>query len=600
MQLLVSALVAAVLSGLPAAMAGTEERVVVRPPDTGAALENPGMGWVFHHFDNALHAYGAPLGPGYDGRDFPGLTVVYLRVPWSVIEPVEGQRNWAVLDTVAQRYIAVGKQIAFRLTTFEGSVYQGTPEWVRQAGAKWHKVSPYEVTCWEPDYEDPIYLEKLERFLAAAGARYDGSPHLAFVDVGTIGIWGEGHPIARRYGMAMLKRHVDLHRKCFPRSLLVGQDDWDRNLSEPGEPTPLEYIRSVGGTFRDDSILVYEDPQAYKTADLAQPFWPDRPVILEMAHLSHIRNNAVLSKSMGRYLEDVEAYHASYVSIHGDPRELLQHYPDVVRSINQRLGYRLNLVEASWPKQVVASGTLPLTATWRNVGVAPCLPGGHPAYSLFDKDGNLVACLVDDAFDVRRLPVGAPGQAEAVTETRAFPLPYDLPAGELEVRVSVGDADGTPRIALPLPGDDGRRRYRLGTLTIAGEFAVTVGTARVEGDRLLLPVTWDLRNVLPDGVLAYCDLDEEARTVLSVKSALTAPLTTVGKHRDRFEIRVPEELRGKRLALSVGLTHEMLMGFGDAKGYASLLPERGDARRRVPVGTLEVGRDGRLRFQRAR
>ena len=183
----------------------------------------------------------------------------------------------------------------------------------------------------------------------------------------------------------------------------------------------------MGGTFRDDSILVYEDPQAYKTAD-----WHSRSGRIygdPEGALSHIRNNAVLSKSMGRYLEDVEAYHASYVSIHGDPRELLQHYPDVVRSINQRLGYRLNLVEASWPKQVVASGTLPLTATWRNVGVAPCLPGGHPAYSLFDKDGNLVACLVDDAFDASPAG-GAPGQAEAVTETRAFPV-YDLPAGEL-------------------------------------------------------------------------------------------------------------------------------------------------------------------------
>ncbi|MCJ7752912.1 MAG: hypothetical protein MUQ65_17800, partial [Armatimonadetes bacterium] len=27
-------------------------RTVVRPPDTGAALENPMMGWVLHFYDN--------------------------------------------------------------------------------------------------------------------------------------------------------------------------------------------------------------------------------------------------------------------------------------------------------------------------------------------------------------------------------------------------------------------------------------------------------------------------------------------------------------------------------------------------------------------
>ena len=47
--------------------------------DNGAVLENPGMGWVFHHYDNALETYGPPLGPGYVAADFPGCTVVYLR-----------------------------------------------------------------------------------------------------------------------------------------------------------------------------------------------------------------------------------------------------------------------------------------------------------------------------------------------------------------------------------------------------------------------------------------------------------------------------------------------------------------------------------------
>ena len=32
-------------------------RIVVRPEDTGAILVNPGMSWVFHHYDNSIEKY---------------------------------------------------------------------------------------------------------------------------------------------------------------------------------------------------------------------------------------------------------------------------------------------------------------------------------------------------------------------------------------------------------------------------------------------------------------------------------------------------------------------------------------------------------------
>jgi len=38
--------------------------------------------------------------------------------------------------------------------------------------------------------------------------------------------------------------------------------------------------------------------------------------------------------------------------------------------------------------------------------------------------------------------------------------------GTYEVYISVGTPIGTPQIALPLPGDDGHHRYKLGTLQV--------------------------------------------------------------------------------------------------------------------------------------
>jgi len=75
---------------------------------------------------------------------------------------------------------------------------------------------------------------------------------------------------------------------------------------------------------------------------------------------------------------------------------------------------------------------------------------------------------VDDAFEVRELPVGAPGTAVARPQAKTFRVPFNLKPGNYTVWVSLGTRTGTPRLALPLDGDDGQHRYRLGTLRVTG------------------------------------------------------------------------------------------------------------------------------------
>jgi hypothetical protein len=119
---------------------------------------------------------------------------------------------------------------------------------------------------------------------------------------------------------------------------------------------------------------------------------------------------------------------------------------------------------------------------WRNAGVAPCLPGGHPAITLKDGKGGIAAVFADEEFDVRALPVGPPGAAhpvgrelkrisQASRDPIGFPLPPEhlLKPGRYDVYVSVGTRSGTPTIALPLAGGDGQRRYRLGSIEVFGK-----------------------------------------------------------------------------------------------------------------------------------
>ena len=464
-----------------------EARVQVRPKDTGEAPANPGMGWVFHYYDNSLSQYGGRLDPSDTLEDFPGLSVIYLRLAWAYVEPEEGRFNWAVVDSPAQRWVARGKQVAFRFTCSESSERYATPEWVKKAGAKGHYFRPGQGVveeaadprvCWEPDFDDPVFLQKLEGFLAAAAARYDGSPEVAFVDVGSLGVWGEGHTAWSTrvaYGGSTAQRHIDLHCKHFRRTLIVANDDLPsgppraayQSSEESGYKDTVLHARDLGLTLRDDSILVQPREKAYFSAWMAPYFWDDRPVILESEHYGPSRDRGCWEDG-SKYVQAVEDYRASYASIHWWPREFLEENRDLIERINMRLGYRLQLVEASWPATVSEGRPFTLRARWRNAGVAPCLPGGHPAFALKDEAGGIAAVWVDEAFDVRTLPAGPPGQAGERAEEPACALPPGLRAGNYGLYVSVGTRTGTPRIALPLADGDGQRRYRLGTVTVAG------------------------------------------------------------------------------------------------------------------------------------
>jgi hypothetical protein len=470
---------------LALALLGADDRpppsvVTARPADTGAALVNPGMGWTLMYYSNIPENYGSKLKPSDTVDDFPGLSTVYLRIPWALIEPEEGQYRWSVLDAPAQRWIDKGKSIALRITCSENWMRFATPEWVKTAGAKgtfyrWGKGPDPAGEAWDPDFGDPVFLRKLDAFLKALGRRYDGNPAVAFIDIGSFGMWGEGHTggssrVPEDRADPIIRRHIEMHQAHFPRTLLAFNDDL-AGPSRVGASSPLvDWAFERGLTLRDDSILVQPPPRSWYHAEMAARFWPERPVIVEHEHFGPSRDRGAWGPADGsRLLEAVEAYHASYLTIHWWPREFLDANREAIARINRRLGYRVRPQELSWPDQITPGQPFEVAGVWINAGVAPCLPGGNPALTLKDQEGGIAAVLTDTDLDVRTLPVGPPDKPQPLAWKARFTISERaprIPAGTYRVFVSVGRPDGTPTLALPLKDDDGRRRYPIGEVRI--------------------------------------------------------------------------------------------------------------------------------------
>ena len=482
----------AALLGLSCAL-HADETITVKTQDTGLALVNPSMGWTMHFYSNVPTNYGAQLSPADTLDDFPGLSTVYMRLPWAVLEPEEGKYNWAILDTPAQRWIAKGKRIALRLTCSENWMKYATPEWVKNAGAKgtfyeFNKGRVAQSDTWDPFFDDPVFLKKLDAFLAAVAKRYDGNPNVEFIDIGSYGMWGEGHThmSSLQDSFEIQKIHIDLHLQHVKKTLLCISDDFAGYIT-PGLHFPItDYALSRGVTLRDDSILVNPPPNAWCHDGMAQAFWPKLPVILEHEHYAGSKARGAWDGAL--LLKAVEDYHASFMSIHGGPRNILSENRQAIDNINQRMGYRLQPLEVTWLKNAKI-GEVPgiyqqdsavtdktnihqgfkVKWTWANKGVAPCYPGGFPCLTLKDPDGGIVSVLSDESLDLRNLKVGPPGAAPVTTLESEFAIGLVAPTtkpGTYDLFISVGSRDGTPKIALPLAGDDGQRRYRLGTVTL--------------------------------------------------------------------------------------------------------------------------------------
>jgi len=570
-----------------------DERTVVRPADTGEALVNPGMGWTLHYYSNIPTNYGSRLAPSDTVPEFPGLSTVYLRIPWSYLEPEEGVFNWAVVDGPAQRWIDEGKYVAFRFSCSESWMRYATPKWVQDAGAKGYDFRPGDGVVeggpfWEPDYNDPVFLEKLDSFLAAAAARYDGKPEVAFIDVGSFGVWGEGHLWAStrmEYSAETVNRHIDLHLKHFEHTLLAANDDF----AFQGDET-IQYALEKGLTLRDDSILVQPGENAYFHSDMAQDFWPMKPVVLECEHYGGSRDRGNWQDG-SLYLRAVEDYHASFASIHWWPREFLEPNRELIRKINMRLGYRLQLVEASWPTEVLQGDKIDISATWRNTGVAPCLRGGFPAFTLKDADGGIVTVLVDESFDARNLQVGPPGEAETMAHRRAFEMPFYVAPGEYDLFVSMGTRSGKPTIALPLPDGDGHRRYRIETIKVGGHYTVEAGELGRRGDEWVLPLTFTINRELPEGVVPFCHLERGGPIEVQGLPAGGAGLDALGGP-GVVEVEcvfpLPADAAVRTYDVLVGLWLPNRIAQPDER----LIPEGGQGDRRVLVGRLRVDAAG--------
>ncbi len=435
--------------------------------DTLRVLDNPHKGWYHHFYANSLNNYG---GPGQDVSVIPNLEYLYLRLAWSFFEPRENQYDWSIIDEVVEEYVPQGYRIALCITTKEtgieswgvvgeevDGVNYATPKWVRDAGAKGMEVVNWDQRHWEPDFSDSIFLDKLADFHSAMAERYDGQPYLEYVDLCSIGDWGEGHTGFSsdiRPSDTMVMAHARIYDSCYKVTPLCVNDDYIYWRKSDAEAEALKtHFEEMGYWFADWSMMVEwwmkegsPDTWGIHHPELFGENYPERPVIIECHHYKDLIGQGIWCSPEGNgcapygapwLLKDIELMHASYISFQGWPETYMADNPAFARHVANRVGYWYFVDSFHVKGSLMPGDTLRVQVNWLNRGVAPAY---HPyGMDLSLKGEEVVRLELEDAGNMEWMP------GENHSEIYSLLVPEDFPVGPCDLKLRMWDKGDTGR-----------------------------------------------------------------------------------------------------------------------------------------------------------
>jgi hypothetical protein len=377
---------------------------------------------------------------------------LYLRLAWAFLEPEEGKFDWSYIDDIVDKYVPMGFGISFRISCKEtGNVNEAvpteingiryaTPYWVVKAGAKGIDRPQYGSPSWTPDWNDPVYLKNLDNFHKAFAAKYDGKPWVRYIDVGSIGDWGEGHTwSSTRIPTTFdeVKTHIDLHLKHYKKTQLIVTDDLLRSTGSESEKMELySYAVANGISMRDDSPMVLGlMNNELQTWTVKHPYffegvYKTRPTVYELEHYGKVKNHGHWLGLNGQdtipeldvtgadvFRNSLKIIRPTYIGYHGYLEEWINDNPDLTIELLNLCGYWFfpkSISKASYNNDVLS-----FEMEWFNKGVAPAFNTYQFRGKLIPTDNKtqIIDFVIEDSGNKQWMP------GEISVERYKVPIP---------------------------------------------------------------------------------------------------------------------------------------------------------------------------------
>jgi len=332
------------------------------------------------------------------------------------------------------------------------------PKWVFDAGARSVNVPepkkphtlPIATTQMVPVFDDPVFLDKLRRFVAALASRYDGNPNIAFIDIRSYGNCGEdnvavwsGLSAMREIAPEKLRAHVQIYMDAFQRTPLCltwGAADFSEIY---------DWAAAKGVWLRHDGVCGASDGHELALCDGHVPaVFECSGEYLQMKQVGWWDGKQSVA-GVGYTLESsVERGHPSFASLGQAPwdtPQLLKDEPQLLARLSNRLGYNIVLRRAEAPTLLRPGEPARLRLRWENTGVAPMFRRRVLGAALLDNNGRALSVCWPSGSNVSNwVPGKLVNEEMQLVFHDATPGRYMLAIGLFD---NIGDAQPSIRLA---------------------------------------------------------------------------------------------------------------------------------------------------------
>jgi hypothetical protein len=432
---------------------------IIEPQASDALIANPGMGFeTFHCFNTDDRITRLPY--------YPKCSIAYFRFYWDALEPKEGKYNFDMMDQLVDKAQKNGQELALRFMPMSTTnAKQGTPKWYTDK-AKVYSFKRDNSTGWAPDHNDPYFLSKQEALISAFGEKYNGSPYICRMDIGSVGFWGEWHLSHTEPPVPMITeenaiRIIDMYLKYWnqiPLSMLIGYVPGLRYAVENGTGWRADSLGDYGHFSDTWCHMTDAYPQKLAEANASQA-WKRGPIAYEPPGSMTDLEKYVPSKGGGydKMWDQALQWGGSAYNPKSGTIPAAQ-IPAIERFL-KRCGYRFVLkrvaIPQTWQRK---EKNLPISIQIENVGVAPA----YKNYRLAIKLTGLGAPVILPSKS--KVSQWLPGEHHI--EERCA-LPDSLPAGTYNISLGILHPSlARPAIQLANTGGDEDGWYPLSHIKI--------------------------------------------------------------------------------------------------------------------------------------
>lgn len=407
---------------------------------------------------------------GENYRQDPYVAFAYVPVYWDELEPEQGRYDFAALEQRCHfaQWRADGVRLILRLVadTPTEERHMDIPQWLYDAmdGAGTWYDGDY-AHGFSPDYENPVFRQAHQALIAALGERYGSDPQVAFVQLGSLGHWGEWHVdtgagIDPFPDQTVTDGYVQDYLAVFqPEQLLMRRPYTiarDQGLGLYNDSFGLPESHAQWLSWITDG---YQSDQNGEWLPAMPDFWQKAPSGGEFS--PHQEGAWYFSQEQfPTTLQLLEQSHTTFLGPNAPQYgELTGTREQNLRTFLARMGYTLGVRRCTvW--RTVLGGGLQAELVWENTGLAPLYAHWPVVLELRDDTGHTVWSGQTEV----PFPSWGPG---SYTLRAALTGAETLPAGDYSLWVGIQDPlTGAPGVALQMDAPRDGALYRLADLRL--------------------------------------------------------------------------------------------------------------------------------------